>query len=49
MDEDIYEVVLHDAYFKWLCGIIGCKNIDYSEFLRSICSDFKNRFCYKTY
>lgn len=30
MDEDMYEVVLHDAYFKWLCGIIGCKNIDYS-------------------
>lgn len=29
MDDDIYEVVLQDAYFRWLCGIIGYKNIDY--------------------
>lgn len=31
MDEDFYDVVLQDGYFKWLCGIIGFRNIDYSN------------------
>ena len=30
MEEDFYEVVLQDVYFRWLCGIIGFKNIEYS-------------------
>lgn len=31
MDDDIWEVVLQDAYFRWLCGIIGYREIDYSS------------------
>lgn len=31
MDEDFYEMILQDGYFRWLCGIIGCKDIEYSN------------------
>ena len=30
MDEEFYDVVLQDHYFKWLCGIIGFRNVDFS-------------------
>lgn len=30
MDDDIYEMVLNDDYFRWLCRIIGYKDIEYS-------------------
>ena len=31
MDDDIYEIVLRDAYFKWLCGFVGYDDIEHSS------------------
>ncbi len=31
MDDDIYEIVLRDAYFRWLCHFIGFDDIGYSS------------------
>lgn len=31
MDDDIYEIVLRDAYFRWLCYFIGFEDVGYSS------------------